>query len=171
MPVESIAQSAVSKSDVDAAGPTQSIDATIQDYMTQQPGGLSGISRTPEAEARLLSNPANLGERILGSLEGLHQRNQEISKAQNEPPAETNPVAFAPEPGPAARLPSASSGAGSGAVAVGDPQGTSSTDAMEPFNEMLGTIREMNDHYLEVRLVGNVASSSTSSVNTLLRGQ
>ena len=171
MPVESIAQSAVAKSDVDTAGPTQSIDATIQDYMTQQPGGLSGISRTPEAEARLLSNPANLGERILGSLEGLHQRNQEISKAQNEPPAETNPVAFAPEPGPAARLPSAGSEAASGAVTVGDPRGTSSTDAMEPFHEMLGTIREMNDHYLEVRLVGNVASSSTSSVNTLLRGQ
>ena len=42
---------------------------------------------------------------------------------------------------------------------------------MEPFHAMLGTIREMNDHYLEVRLVGNIASSSTGSVNTLLRGQ
>ena len=147
-------------------------DVTIQDYMAQQPGGLSGISQTPEAEARLLSNPANLGEKILGSLEGLHRRSQEINEVQQEQTAETNPVSFSPEPGPADRLPSAGADvAGPADVTGARDLGVRDPGVMEPFDKMLGTIREMNDHYLEVRLVGNVASSSTSSVNTLLRGQ
>lgn len=167
MSVETLAPLPVSESGAGTTAQMRSADATIQDYLTEQPGGLSGISQTPEAEARLLSNPANLGEKILSSLEGLHRRSQEISEVQQEQTPETNPVSFSPEPGPADRLPPA----GGAAVTSAGSSGAQDPGAMEPFHAMLGTIREMNDHYLEVRLVGNIASSSTGSVNTLLRGQ
>ena len=175
MQVDSIAQVAPSGDTTDPGRLDQASEATLQDFMIQQPGGMTGVSRTPEAQARVLASPSALGDRVLSSLEGVHQNMQEMRSLEVGGSTEKSWVSVTEAqpsaPGPAAESLGAGDGAGSSSGAMGALAGLDGFMDLEKMKAMLESVQMLNDRNLELNFVARSVGNSTHSVNTLLRGQ
>lgn len=136
-----------------AAHQAEKID--FVDYMSRQETKAPDMGTlTPEGQAKHLSNPAALGEKVLEGLGALHERSSTFQQAFIEG-GSAQPSAD-PGAGPVSKGPAAEPVAGSG-----DFQSTIDHKSMIDFF----------NHMNEATLAGNASSSFMRSFNTLMKGQ
>ncbi|MCG8593585.1 MAG: hypothetical protein MI785_04335 [Kiloniellales bacterium] len=160
---------------LDAGHLDRASETTLRDFMTQQPGGMTAVSRTPEAQARLLASPSALGDKVLQSLESVHQNMEEMKGLEVGGSTEKSWVsvteALPGAPGPAAQNLGATGAGESASGATGALAGLDGFMNLDKMKAMLESVQMLNDRNLELNFVARSVGNSTHSVNTLLRGQ
>jgi len=140
---------------VRVAGEGTSVD--LSDYTAQQQNRPPAIETLqPESQAKYLSNPQLLGEKVLERLEGLHQRSLDYR----------NELSGA---GTASQAP-APTGQGSDVMA-GPASGHVAGSANANGNDGLGYLNVMFDYALETTMISSSSAQFVSGVNTLMKGQ
>ena len=175
MTVETLSQFAASPALADTASVSAAPEATLLDFMSQQPGGMTSISRTPEAQAKLLASPSALGDKVLQSLESVHHQIQEVQGLEVGGTTEKSWVSVTEAqpsaPGPAAQNLGSTGAKGSAPGATDGLDGLGGMMDLDKMAEMLESVRMLNDRNLELSFIARSVGNSTHSVNTLLRGQ
>ncbi len=132
---------------LEANGAGQDATMDLVDYGAKQPSQPPAIETlAPEGQAKYLSNPSALGEKVLEQIEGLHQRSLDYQKRFGEAASADETLA-----GPAA----------------GDVAGSAKPAETSPY----GGLKLMFDYAAETRMISMTSSQFVSAVNTLLKGQ
>ncbi|HET8726427.1 MAG TPA: hypothetical protein VFO41_02860 [Alphaproteobacteria bacterium] len=114
----------------------------------------------PGLQGRLLANPSTLGEHVLRSLEGFHDRAAQARQVATFGPAQDaasgthGTPAGSVLPGPAQLHPAAGAGGTAG-----------------PLDRTMGMMVRMFDFAIETHLVAKGGTQFSGTVNTLLKGQ
>lgn len=139
----------------------QGARADLFDYTAKQQSAPPAIETLkPEAQAKYLSNPTALGEKVLERMEGLHQRSIDYHNQVQD-------------------VSNGAQGTMSSAGPAGSSEGTMSGPATEHVagsatsaqpNGYSG-LKMMFDYAIESTMISKSSSQFVSSVNTLLKGQ
>lgn len=137
--------------DPNGAAPEATMD--LIDYSAKQPSQPPAIETlAPEGQAKYLSNPSALGEKVLEQIEGLHQRSLDYQKRFGEAAsADSASTADRPLAGPAAQ----------------DVAGSAKATETSPYDGL----KLMFDYAAETRMISMTSSQFVSAINTLLKGQ
>ncbi len=134
----------------------QGAKVDLFDYMAEHQNKPPAIDTLqPEGQAKYLSNPTALGEKVLERMEGLHQRSLEF-KANFREGGGT----------------SSAGAAGSSASTMAGPASNDVAGTAQPTQtDGLNGLQLMFDYAIETTIISNSSSQFVSSVNTLMRGQ
>jgi hypothetical protein len=134
-----------------AGPPSQSVD--LYEHSSRS-GGTDVMLLQPEAQARFLANPATLGERMLGNMEGFHNRANAAREMIMGDRSGGDRL-----PGPAARDPSAAGRSGT------------AQPADDMIDDIINVVVRSSHWVVETNLVAGGAKRMGDTTSTLLRGQ
>lgn len=152
---------------VPVALPLDQKAANVFDYaLPLQPAHKSVADYAPSLKAKLLANPAAMGDQLLNSLQRFHKDTMSLGAKLDEPQPAAATQASASLAAPGAAKP----GLQPGPAAAPTQQAAAEADFKAQMREMRAATREFNGGMLRTTLVTTTARQLGNVPETLLRG-